>query len=271
MNNGMETIRARRSVRTFDGKALPQEEKEQLLACARSMENPYGIAIEWRILDAKEKKLSSPVIKGTDTFIAGKMKREPHAEEAFGYSFEGFVLAAQEAGIGTTWIAGTMDRAAFERAMELKEGEVMPCVSPLGRPADRMSMRETMMRAGIKADTRMEPIEVFYDGIWGVPTDPNKDPLLTEALEAVRWAPSAVNRQPWRTVTVGDRVHFYEKRTKGYVDASGWDLQKVDMGIALYHFAYTAEKQGRAAELIVEDPGLGVPEDVFYTATFVLK
>ena len=45
------------------------------------------------------------------------MKREPHGEEAFGYAFEQIVLYAESLGIGTTWIGGTMDRKAFEKAM----------------------------------------------------------------------------------------------------------------------------------------------------------
>lgn len=47
------------------------------------------------------------------------------------------MLYAQSLGIGTVWIGGTMDRAAFEATMELGENEVMPCVSPLGYPAKK--------------------------------------------------------------------------------------------------------------------------------------
>jgi len=59
----------------------------------------------------------------------------PHFEEALGYAMEQFVLDAWSVGIGTTWIGGTMDRQAFEKAMDLSEDEVMPCVSPIGHIA----------------------------------------------------------------------------------------------------------------------------------------
>jgi len=39
--------------------------------------------IPWKLLSAKTDGLSSPVIVGTDTYIAGKHRRQPHAEEAF--------------------------------------------------------------------------------------------------------------------------------------------------------------------------------------------
>ena len=89
---------------------------------------------------------------------------------------------------------------------------------------------------------------------------------MKEALEMVRWAPSAVNKQPWRVVMDGKHAHFYEKKSKGYVDATGWDLQRVDIGIALYHFAYGLDENVR---LILADPGLPVPEGVDYVATLI--
>ena len=262
--NGLELIRHRRSVRTFDGNPLRPEDAEKLLRFAESMETPYDIPITWKLLSAKADGLSSPVIVGTDTYIAGKLRRQPHAEEAFGYAFEKLVLYAESLGIGTTWIAGTMDRPAFEKAMELKRDEVMPCVSPLGYPAKRMSLRETMMRKGIRADTRFDFSELFFDGSFEKPLSGNTP--YKEALEMVRWAPSAVNKQPWRVVMDGKQAHFYEKKSKGYVDAAGWDLQKVDLGIALYHFAFGLHEN---VQLTIADPGLSAPDGVAYVATLI--
>lgn len=265
--NAMESIRRRRSVRTFDGSALRPDDAERILACARAAENPYGIPVEWRLMSAKADGLSTPVIVGADTFIAGKLRRAPHAEEAFGYSFEKVVLFAESLGIGTTWIAGTMDRPAFERAMELAEGEVMPCVSPLGYPAEKMTLRETLMRKGVRADSRLDFEKLFFDRGFGAPLRPDAAGALADALEMVRRAPSAVNRQPWRIVVDGSAAHFFEKKSKGYVDAGGWDLQKVDVGIAMCHFACGLEEQGMPAKWTVSDPGIALPEDTEYIAT----
>ena len=60
----------------------------------------------------------------------------------------------------------------------------------------------------------------------------------------VRFAPSAVNKQPWRIIAVGDRYHFYEKKDNGYVGEATGDLQKIDVGIALCHFVMGFEEQG---------------------------
>ena len=147
--NYFELIEKRRSVRSFDGKGLSEEEISMIMKYAAEADDPYGIDIEWKILDARRDGLSSAVISGTDIYIAGKMKQVPSAEEAFGYGFEKIVLFAQSMGIGTTWIAGTLDRPAFERAMDIREGEVMPAVSPLGHPAQKKSVKAKKGRKAV--------------------------------------------------------------------------------------------------------------------------
>ena len=269
--NILEAIHRRRSVRTFDGKGLSPEDAQKILNFAEKVENPYDIPISWKILDAKAHGLSSPVIVGTDVWIAGKLRRAPHAEEAFGYAFEKTVLFAETIGAGTTWIAGTMNRDAFEKAMILGEGEVMPCVSPLGYPAKKMSLREVMMRKGVKADWRIPFEELFFDGSFGAPLAKSGAGRLAEALEAVRLAPSAVNKQPWRAVISGDRVHFYEQRTKGYVSDDGWDLQLIDMGIALSHFELAAKESGLDVSFEIGDPGLPLPANTRYVASYAVR
>ena len=264
----MDLIRKRRSVRTFDGKALKEEDVLRIMEAAGEAGNPFDIPISWKILDGKKEGLSSPVIVGTDTFIAGKLGRVPHAEEAFGYSFEQVVLFAESIGVGTTWIAGTMNRGAFERAMEVGEEEVMPCMSPLGYPAKKMAFRGMMMRKGVKADSRLPFGELFFEEDFGTSLTEEKSGRLKEALEAVRLAPSAVNKQPWRVVVTENAVHFYEKHSGGYVSGGGWDMQKIDMGIALCHFELVAKESGIDAALEVADPGISIGSDMEYIASY---
>ena len=184
--NTMELIRSRRSVRSFDGRAIPEREKEDLLRFVSSAETPYELPIEWRLLDARAQGLSCPVITGTDIYLAGKMLPAPHAEEAFGFAFERAALYALSKGIGTTCIAGTMDRPAFERAMELSGGEVMPCITPLGYPAAKMSLRESMMRKGVRADSRLSFAELFFDGGFSAPLTEEKAGELADALAVLQ-------------------------------------------------------------------------------------
>ena len=265
-----ELVRNRRSVRTFDGRALSPEDLEKLTAFLSELKNPYDIPITCKLLDGKKQTLKCPVVSGTDLFVGAKVQRGPHTEEAFGYSFELLVLYAQSLGIGTVWVGGTMDRAAFERAMELGQDEIMPCMSPLGYPAKKMSVRESIMRLGIKADSRNPFEAIFFDGEFGVPLTPEKAGKLAHSLEMVRWAPSAVNKQPWRVVVRDNAAHFYLKHAKGYVSEAVGDMQKIDMGIALCHFALAAEESGLNVSFSVNDPKLKAEPDTEYIASYVL-
>ena len=221
----LEQVKARRSVRIFNGIRLSDEKLDVILTLAQSAENPWHFPITWKILDAKVQKLSCPVITGTDTYIGGKTKRVPHAEEAFGYSFENVVLELAGQGLGTTWIGGTMDRKAFEKAMDLKDDEFMPYISPLGTPAEKFSLRETLMRKGVKADVRFPQEALFFRNDFDHPVTPD-DPMH-DVLELVRLGPSAVNKQPWRIVLCEDMAYFYPraKRTPSIcslIKTYGW-------------------------------------------------
>ena len=267
MTNLLKTIMGRKSVRSFDGKPLSAEDRERLERYVRSIGNPFGIPVRFVLLDAKAHGLTSPVLSGETLFVAGKVDKVPHADVAFGYSFEKLVLYAWSLGIGTTWIGGTMKRELFEQAAGLSEGEMRPCVSPLGYPAKKRSIRETMMRRGVGADSRMPAEKLFFDGAWDAALPSEKQAAIADLIEMVRWAPSAVNKQPWRIVVSDHGYHFYEKQDKGYAGEKTGDLQKIDVGIALCHFVMGLEEKAVRPEISIADPGIAVPDGVEYIAT----
>ncbi|MBE5892467.1 MAG: nitroreductase [Lachnospiraceae bacterium] len=260
-------IMKRRSVRTFDGCKLSEEDLEKLRSFMGTIENPFGIPVEFKFLHAKEHGLICPVVSGTELYVGGKIKKMPNANVAFGYSFEMFVLFAQSLGIGTVWLGGTMNRAAFEKAMELGADEIMPCASPLGYPAKKMSLREGTMRKAIKADERLPFEDLFYEGDFKTPLHKERAGVFLQPLEMVRLAPSAVNKQPWRVVIADNAAHFYLKRSKGFGHETDLDMQKIDMGIALCHFALTAKESGLDVRLTQMDSISGSESDMEYIAS----
>lgn len=264
-----ELVKSRRSVRTFDGRDVSTEDLERLSSFISKADNPYDIPVEFKILNSKEQKLPCPVVSGTNLYIGAKTKRTLHSEEAVGYSMEKIVLYAQSLGLGTVWIGGTMDRGAFERAMELVEGETMPCISPLGYPAKKMSVKENVMRKAVKADKRLPFEDLFFDGSFDKQLTEDKAGRLAGALETVRWAPSAVNKQPWRVVVQENAAHFYLKRNKGFISDAVGDVQKIDLGIALCHFALTAEESGISVRFDLNDPGITAADDMEYIASYL--
>lgn len=266
-----DLVRSRRSVRTFDGESLRAEDVEKLSSFMGGLKNPYGIPVKCKLLDGRKQTLKCPVVSGTSLFVGAKARCVPHMEEAFGYSLETLVLYAQSLGIGTVWVGGTMDRAAFERAMDLEQDERMPCMSPLGYPAGKMSLKETMMRKAIHADSRNSFETLFFDGDFDTPLLPERAGDLAYPLEMVRRAPSAVNKQPWRLVLKENAVHFYLRHTKGFVSEAVGDMQKIDMGIALCHFVLSAEERGLNVQFCNSDPGIAAGSDTEYIASYIIQ
>jgi nitroreductase len=266
----LEDVKNRRSVRTFDGKGLSAEVLDDLKEYAKKIVNPYNIPVEFAFLNAKEHDLSSPVLTGEKEYITAKVKKGANADVAYGYSFEDLLMYAVSKNLGTVWIGGTMPREKFEKASNLADDEIMPCVSPIGYAADKMGMKEVLMRKGVKADSRFDFGELFFKGGFDAPlteSDANGLGILT-ALEAVRLAPSAVNKQPWRVVVNETGAHFYEKKDRGY-DNGTYDLQKVDLGIAIHHFEKECAESGKAVKFAIADPGLTLPEKTEYIASYL--
>ncbi|MBR0205247.1 MAG: nitroreductase [Clostridia bacterium] len=264
------TILTRRSVRTYDGRAVEPEKLERVKAFAREAENPFGIPVTFVFLDAKEQGLSSPVLTGEPLYVAGKVPKAPYGEVAFGFSMEKLLLYAWSLGLGSVWIGGTMKREAFEGAAAKGESERMPCVSPLGYPAAKRSLRETVMRRGCKADSRLDGKKLFFDGTFDTPLAGKALEPWGDVLELVRWAPSAVNRQPWRLVLRDGWFHFCLRHDKGYLGEAVGDMQKIDLGIALCHFVLGAEEQGLTCRVEIRDPGIPLPPETEYIASAAL-
>ena len=267
MDNIGQVIQSRRSVRTFDGRNPEPELLDKLQSFGKALMNPFGVEVDFELLDAVGHGLSSPVLSGETHYVCGRVKNVPDCQVAFGYSFEHFLLYAHSLGLGTVWIGGTMNRAAFEKAMELKAGELMPCISPLGYTSDKMSVREVLMRKGVKADERMSFEELFFDGSFDKPLSRESAGTLAMPLELVRLGPSAVNRQPWRVVIKDGAAHFYLKRGKGFGHGEKLDMQMIDMGIALCHFELGAEEAGLKSVFFREEPAI-FSEGMEYIASY---
>ena len=262
-----ELILGRKSVRTFDGKPLSEADRRDLVDYVSALTNPFDIPVTFRLLNAKEFGLSSQVIVGENEYLAAKVERVPNFEIAFGYSFEKACLFARSRGIGTVMLAASLNRPTFEKVMEVKENEVMPVASPVGYPAKKMSVRETLMRKGLKANKRKPFEKLFFRESFAQGLCKDDAGAFAEALDLARFAPSAANGQPWRAVVCGDEVHFYEARTMK--DTPIGDVQKVDVGIALAHFDMALKEEGVTGKYIFRDPKLAAPENTHYIVTFV--
>lgn len=270
MDNTIRLIENRKSVRTFNGEPLSQQDVQKLKDLFQTITNPFGVPATFQLVDAKECGAGSPVIIGTDMYVGIKVPREQGSELACGYEIEQFCLEAEALGIGTVILAATIKRTPFERAMNVQPGEVMPVVTPVGYPADKRSVREKLMRKGLRADERLPFESLFFDGSFAKPLSPEAAGPFREALEMMRLAPSATNKQPWRAVVNSDDVYIYENQTLKETPLG--DVQKVDVGIGICNFLLTMEAEGKKGSITTnDDPGLSGGPALKYIATYKLS
>ena len=150
--------------------------------------------------------------------------------------------------------------------MEVGPDEVMPVASPVGLPAAKLSLREKAMRKAIKSDERLPFEQLFFTGDFDKPLSPSDAGVFETPLQMLRLAPSATNKQPWRSVLDGNAIHFYEEHS--LKESALGDIQKVDLGIALSHFWLTAQEQGLGGSFVTADPQIAVPKNTEYITTF---
>ena len=70
-------------------------------------------------------------------------------------------------------------------------------------------------------------------------------------LEAVRLAPSGLNKQPWYFIVAGGAVHVYYRKSLGGLMGMLYKLTDLDVGIALCHMAVASEHEGKPFRLSV--------------------
>jgi nitroreductase len=283
----LEIIRKRSSVRTFDGSPIEPDKVDRLReSLAGLTRGPLGTPCRFALLDmsgydvAELKKYGTyGLITGTRFFIAGAVEDAPGNLEDFGYLMESAVLECTRMELGTCWLGGVLNRSAFGPELGLKPGEVIPAVTPVGIAADRRSFKDRTLRFLAGSARRKPWKDLFFDGAWGRPFEEERALTdkraggLREAFEAVRLAPSASNKQPWRIVWQEGAAHFYLERSAVYSKmmemAKLPALQRVDMGIAMCHFDLASRALGLSGSWTVADPSISrVPRSAGYAATW---
>jgi hypothetical protein len=276
-------VRQRRSCRRYREEPIAEDARRALEAfLASNRAGPLGARARFALLAATAEDRAAlkglgtyGFIHGAGGFIVGAVGRAPKDLEDYGWLMERAVLLATDLGLGTCWLGGTFSKSGFARKIELSKGELIPAVAAVGYAEDGSYSKDRIRRmAG--SNFRRPPEELFFDGAFGAPITPAETGAYAPALELVRWAPSASNKQPWRIVRTSTGWHFFLERSRGYGKGTLLfsvlrlaDLQRVDMGIAMCHFELATREAGLNGAWVVENPGIAVPEsDVEYTATW---
>lgn len=272
-----QTVKARSSVRTYQQRTLSDELKDRIKGYFCTLSNPFSVEPSFFLLEAAtapggEKLGTYGVIKGADYFICATVPNGELSLEALGYSFEKLILHVTALGLGTCWLGGTFKRGAFASALDLKENELFPAISPVGYPLGKKSVTESVMRWMAKSDQRKDWNSLFFFRDFSHPLSESEAGDYAFPLEMLRLAPSATNRQPWRVVLDFNALHFYRQQVPGAAKLPSLDFTHIDIGIAACHFHMAALENGLTGSFQkLPDPVIFTPEKLKYAFSWVIN
>lgn len=241
-----EIIKTRKSVRSYLDQEIGQDELDKIMRDLNKLQGPFRDEVRFELikddkLSIDNKKLGTyGIIQGAKYYLAVIATRDEESLYELGYATERAILYLTDKNLGTCWMGGTFDRGNFAEKVQIKEGEYLPVVVPFGYIKDKQSIKDKMIRMSAGSDKRTDWGGVFFNEELEEPLHPNDAGPYKSALEAVRVAPSASNKQPWRIIKKGEDYEFYLKPTPGYGDKLGFNIQEVDIGIAMCHFEMVA-------------------------------
>lgn len=266
MENAIDLIKARHSVRNYSNRPIEKDKIDEIENYLRNnVQGPLGSKVRFELIDAgayAESELRElgtyGFIKGARYYIAGVTGSASAAMEDFGYCMEKNILFATGLGLGTCWLGGSLNRSTFSQKMNAGDGELLPAVTPIGYEEGKRTLKDRFIRLAVGAKNRKKPEELFFDHSNREPLDLNSIAQYSAALEAVRIAPSASNKQPWRIIKgQGNEYHFYMDENVAYNTAfKNIPIQNLDMGIAMCHFELACAEPGLSGSWRIEDPAL---------------
>ncbi|MDO7785911.1 nitroreductase family protein [Desulforamulus aquiferis] len=255
----IEVIRDRTSVRTYKSDAIPEEIRQELMEFASTIQGPFQPKVRFQLINDGDIAKNTDgkigtygVIKGARSYIAGIVEKGEGDLEQLGYIFEKLILFATALNLGTCWLGGTFTRSGFEKLLKLQDHEMLPAITPVGYKVEKKRILESLMRFTAGSNNRKDWKELFFNEGFDKPIQQSEAGEYITPLEMVRLAPSASNKQPWRIVKMGEQWQFYLCSSKGYAKAMGYNIQRIDIGIAMCHFEMTVKESGRKGHWIID-------------------
>ncbi len=276
-----DLIRRRSSVRKYRKQPIPAELRARLSDwLAAPPPGPFGNATRYRLVAVSED--SAEELKGLGTygfikdppaFVVGGVRAGAGDLEDYGYVTEQAVLFATDLGLASCWLGGSFSKSSFAGRIDLEQDEILPAVFSVGLATRRRGALDRLIRWQAGSAKRRPWEALFFEAELGHPLTEERAGDLAQALELLRLAPSASNRQPWRLVLCEQGLHLFLRRSPKYqrsMRVMGLvDLQRVDMGIAMCHLDLAVRATGMAGSWEMRDPGWDLPEHLTYIATWL--
>jgi len=202
--NRMDTIRARHSVRSYESRPVPADIRTQVQEVVDQANRDGGLHIQviW-----DEPAVFAGKVKGAENGIA--LVGRKGDDEKLGYYGAHILLAVQELGLNSVWVAMSFNKKEAERRCELAEGESVVNAIAFGYGTTQGRPHASKpLEKHCKVDGKMP--DWFRAG-----------------MEAAMLAPTAINQQKFVFSLDGDTVTAKAKLGP---------CSKIDLGIVKYFF-----------------------------------
>jgi nitroreductase len=271
--SAIEAMKKRQSTRTFATEGIKDSHFKKIMDYIRNEENLIGpfenkgrielIQVTNNVSEKGIKLGTYGFIKNPQAYLVGVAKNSKYSLVEFAYTFQKLVIILTEQDIGTCWMGGTFNRNSFEQEIQLGEGEFIPCITPIGYPNQKQRVFDKALRYVVKADNKKPWDKLFSDSAFNVPLTKENAGTLEIPFEMVRLGPSASNKQPWRLLLSSDRklCHFFIEHTPNYSSSLGYDMQLLDMGIAMCQFESACKELEIEGRWVVEQPIIPLPNE----------
>jgi len=213
--NLYEQIFRRKSCRKYQVEPLSAPKLQEIEDFISGMQPLLSdVSIRHRIMGPKEVK--GMLAPKAPHFAVISGKPQPYRDLCAGFLFQQLDLYLSAQGLGSCWLGVTKGR---EKSAD--ETDILSIC--FGNPAGELTRMPTEFK-------RKSLSEISI----------GEDPRV----EAARLAPSGRNIQPWYFIVADGMIHAY-KEIPGKLWGKLYNLEELDLGIALSHLALASEAMGK--------------------------
>ncbi|MDO5725582.1 MAG: nitroreductase family protein [Tissierellia bacterium] len=236
-------LRERKSTRTFKEKALNSDVVSSILNAMSEFDQCETVEFKlledgdrvYKALDGKA-GYAGIMIKAP-AYLAVNYKDESKYGKIHGaYKIEELITKLVKLGLSTCWITVSYLDEATKNEIEVNEHT--DYIIALGESA------ESTILNSAPTSSRRDVTKLVFMGDFDTPADPDElaNLGLLDLFSSARYAPSHMNRQPWRFLVGKKKVELYIKNDK-HVNTS-----LTDAGIIMYYYDGLLKAMGGTGE-----------------------
>jgi len=207
-----EAIKSRHSVRYYRNEPIAEETRAELEALIGACNAESGLHMQLIVEDPEcfDTLLAHyGMFKNVRNYIAVVGPKDmANLEEKGGYYGQKVVIAAQQMGLNTCWVAGTYKRGKCKAVLE--DGEKIVCVIAIGYGESEGTRHKS------------KPLSKICD----IP-EADMPVWFKNGVKAAMMAPTAMNQQKFKITLEGGRP---------VITAGAGPMTRIDLGIVKYNF-----------------------------------